>query len=462
MLSRTRFNHLQANTIFTLDRIRLKASALIGNRIARGLGWSAVSLAATRGISLVARLLLARLLMPEDFGLIAMIMVFLGLVNILLDFGLKQALIQRGQEGVSPARYDTAFWFLTGSGFFWAVIVATFGAQLIAFVFGEQEVVELARVMALGVFFHATSILPEVRLVRLMRFKQLSKAEVYAAIASFAVAVALAFSGAGAWALAAQQVLNLGIKTLLYWRETKWRPRLRFEIKLLRDLRRFSGFMFGSQILHYVRLNSDNLAIGTFVGASSLGAYSLSYLITETIRSQVGAVVARVMFPAYSQAAGQIENMRLMHLAVVKYMCLAIFPLAAALAVKSSEIITLAFGDQWSEAALPTSILSGAAAVMAVSGDPSSLLKGLGRGGTIFTLHAINTLLIGVPAIMIGAYYYGVVGAACGVLLQSMVHSVMMFSAMHRFVGTTALGVLKAVLPGTALACFVVILCATI
>lgn len=440
----------------------MKASTLLGSRITRGLGWSAVSLTASRGISLASRLLLARLLVPEDFGLIAMIMVFLGLVNILLDFGLKQALIQRDREGASPTRYDTAFWLLTGSGIFWAAIIATIGAPLIALAFEEPELVDLARVMALGVVFHATSILPEVRLIRLMRFKQLSMAEVTAAITSFGIAVGLAFSGAGAWALAAQQVLNFAIKTLLYWSKTKWRPRFRFEFRLLRDLRRFSGFMFGSQILHYVRLNSDNLAVGAFVGASALGAYSLAYMITETIRSQVGAIVARVMFPAYSQAAGKREQMRTMHLTVVKYMCLAIFPFAATLAVKSDKIIAFLFGAQWSEAALPTSILSGAAAVMAVNGDPSSLLKGLGRGGTIFTLQAINTILIGVPAIMIGAYLYGVVGAAFGVLLQAIVHSAMMFAAMHRSVGTTAIGVLKAVVPGATLGCVVALLCATI
>jgi teichuronic acid exporter len=443
-----------------INLLEIKATSYLGNRVIRGIGWSSLSFGVSRGVSLFSRLLLARLLAPEIFGQMAMIMVFLGLVNIFLDLGLKQSLIQRERDFSSPARYNSAFWFLIFSGFIWASLFAAIGAPLIAVVFGEPGVDVLARAMAVGILFNAASIIPEVRLVRALRFKNLTIVEVISSAISFGIAVVLALQGAGVWALVAQYVANFAAKSILYWRQTRWRPRWHFNFSLLRDVWRFSGFMLGSQILHYIRLNSDNFAIGAFVGSSALGAYSLAYLITETIRSQIGAVVARVMFPVFSQSSGNLEALRRMHLTVVRYMCLVIFPLATILGLEAEGIVQTLFGPQWSEASQPTTILCIAAAVMALNGDPSSLLKGLGKGGTIFSLHAINTLLIGLPAIGFGAFYYGIVGAAYGVLFQAIIHFAMMFTAINRTVGTSTIALLSAASGGALMSIVVAALCA--
>lgn len=431
------------------NAIRLKINALLSGRILRNLGWSATGFAASRGLSLASRLFLARLLTPDLFGLMAMVMMFLGIVNIFLDFGLRQSLIQRKREAVSSARYDSAFWFLIGSGIFWTIVISTFGAPMISLVFDEAQVEDLARVMAIGILFQAASVIPEVRLVRALRFKNLVIIENSSVALGLGIGVILALNGAGVWALAGQQISIFVSKATLHWVQMRWRPRYHFEFGLLRDVWRFSSFMLGSQSLHYIRLNFDNLAVGTLLGASALGTYSLAYLITETIRSQIGGVIAKVMFPVYSRASGDLEAMRSMHLSVVRYMCLVILPFATLLGLKAESILLVLFGPQWSDASSPTTILCFAAAVMALNGDPSSVLKGLGKGGLIFTLHAINTLLIGIPAIAFGAYYYGVEGAAYGVLFQAIIHFLMMFTAINRTLGTTASGLLKAASWGT-------------
>jgi O-antigen/teichoic acid export membrane protein len=431
--------------------IRSRIDLLLANRIVRSIGWSSISVSASRASSLLTRLILARLIAPEDFGLIAMVMISLGFVNILVDFGLKNSLIQRERSARSVDRYSTAFWFLLAAGMGWAALFALVAAPSMAWFFEEPDLVDLARVMAISILIHAISIIPEVRLVRLMRFKQLALAEICAAIGSALIAIYVAYKGGGAWALAMLQVSMFCIRSFALWAQVRWRPRMRYRPRTLRDVRGFSGYMLGSQILQYVRLNTDNLAVGALVGASSLGLYSLAYLITETLRSQIGTVVARVMFPAYSQSANDLAKLRAMFLTVMRYMCAAIFPIATLLLLDAEAIIRVSFGAEWIGAAEPVKVLSVASAVMAINGDPSSLLKGLGQGKTIFTLHAINTLLIGVPAIMIGTYYAGATGAAYGVLIQASLHTIMMQVAVNRAVAIPIGGMMWAIVPGLGL-----------
>ncbi len=437
------------------DLISRKARPLLANPILRSIGWSSISVSASRAASLLTRLLLARLIAPQDFGLIAMVMISLGLVNIIVDFGLKNSLIQRERGARSVDRYTTAFWFLVAAGLGWTLAFSLLAAPAMAWFFEEPGLTDLARVMAISILLHSLTIVPEVRLVRLMRFKQLAKAEIFAAIGGAIIAIVVALQGGGAWALAFLQIAMVAIKALFLWLQVRWRPRLRYRAESLREVRGFSGYMLGSQILQYVRLNTDNLAVGALVGASALGLYSLAYLITETLRSQVGTIVARVMFPAYSQSAANPEKLKRMFLSVMRYMCVVIFPISTAFWLEAELIISLAFGAEWLAAAQPVKILSLASAVMAINGDPSSLLKGLGKGGTIFTLHAINTVAIGIPAIVIGTIYAGATGAAWGVLFQATVHTIMMQFAVNLALPIPIRKMAMAIVPGLGLSIIV-------
>ena len=431
----------------------------MGSRIAHSLSWSAFGTLGNRGLSLAARLILARLLTPEVFGLLAIILVVVGLVAVTQDLGIKQSLIQRRRETTSADRYSSGFWFLLASGIIWTILLATVGAPIIGEIFDEPNAVALARVMSLMVFFQAISIIPEVRLIRTLRFKYLIIAEFFSAIASLTIAIIMALLEAGAWALVAQQTTYQGIRSLLFWRQTRWRPRWRYDFALIKEVWRFSSFSLGSQIVNHIRLNIDKVLLGAIVGSSALGAYTLAYLVTETIRAQIGAVVARVMFPVFSQKSQDIKHIRNLHLRVVRYMCLIVFPFAAFIGLEAQTIIPFLFGTQWSESVLPTTILSLAAAITAINGDPGSLLKGIGKPGTVFYLHLIGTLLVGLPAITVGAYYFGAVGAAYGVLIQTTFNFGMISVALYRNVGTTTFELLKAASWGAILAIAVTFLC---
>ncbi|TVP72522.1 MAG: hypothetical protein EA339_06500, partial [Rhodobacteraceae bacterium] len=222
-----------------------RARTTLGRQIRRGVSWNAANLVVNKGMSILVRLLLARLLVPEHFGLVAMVVVVLGLIKIFVDFGLQNALIQRKRDAKSLIRNDSAFWFLLGGGIGWTALFIVAGIPLMIWLYDEPQLRDLALVMGFSILLHSLSIMPTVRLTRRMRFKSQVIAEVVSTVAASVIAIALAFVGAGVWALAAQQLSSGAIKSAMLWRAASWRPRRRFSWASLHDVVGFSGWMLG-------------------------------------------------------------------------------------------------------------------------------------------------------------------------------------------------------------------------
>ena len=306
---------------------------------------------------------------------------------------------------------------------------------------------------------NSLTILPEIRLVRRLRFKILTLAEVTGAVGGGLVAFAVAWLDGGAWALAAQQLATYSIKGIFLWSKTPWRPRFRYDSALLRDLRSFSGYMLGSQVMNYIRFNADNIIVGFILNSSALGAYALAFILTETIRSQLASVSAKVLFPVYVGAIRDPEGAIKIYLNVIRYMCLLIWPITALLVIRGGDIIEVAFGSMWLEAAGPVSILAFSSALMALNGDPSSLLKAAGRARAIFHIGSTTTVVVGIPAITFGTYLFGVTGAAYGVLLQTIVQCVLMQITVQKVAKIPVHKVLHACFPALIATIFSFYLC---
>lgn len=423
-----------------------------GRQIRRGLTWNAGKLFVDKGLSLVVRLLLARLLVPEHFGLIAMIVVALGLIKLFVDFGLKTALIQRRRDECSLIRYDSAFWFLLGAGIGWTALFMIAGVPLLIWLYGEPQLHDLALVMSVSILVHSISALPLVRLSRRMRFKPIVIAEVTSHVVAAAIAIAMAFGGGGVWALAAQQLVSVGLRSALLWRFARWRPRWRFSWSSLRDLFGFSGWMMGSQVIHYLRKNMDKMLVGAMLGASALGVYVLAFVITEALRAKIGQAINTVMFPAYSHSQNDLAEVRRLYLAVVRYNALVVFPAAMLLILFADPVVPVLFGAAWAGTVEPLRILAFASMIHAISGDPASVLRGLGRPKVSFTIQLWNTTLVALPAIVLGIMYFGLAGAAWSVVI-SYTASRIAFQVYFRRIGfLTEAAILMALWPALAVA----------
>lgn len=428
-------------------------------QILRGISWNAANVVVTKGLSIFVRLLLARLLAPEHFGLLAMVVVALGLAKIFVDFGMKNALIQRARDAQSTIRYDSSFWFLSGSGAGVTLLFATFGAVFLAWFYEEPDVREIASVMSLSIFLHSLSIVPEVRLIRRLRFRSIVISEVISTITAALLAVGLAyFFAAGVWALVAQQLTSIGMRTAMIWRFSKWRPRLRYSWASLSHIVKFSGYMLGAQIIHFARTNMDSIAIGAMLGATPLGIYSIAYLITENVRMQIAGIISKVMLPVYSQMQERPTEIKPHYLSVTRAMATILFPFLLTIALYADPIISFLFTSTWSDAIVPARILAIAGMVYAISGPAPEVLQGIGKARTVFLISLANVIIVGLPAIWFLTSWYGLAGAAWAMVATFTGMRLFSYFALNNLLEVDLLSTLRASGPAVVLALILAVL----
>ena len=426
-----------------------KSATKIRNRqVRRGISWNAVNLIVNKGTSLLLRLFLARILMPADFGLVGLLIVFLGFVKIFGDLGLEKALIQRLRDSNSALRYDSAFWLLAGLGVALALGFYFVAAPLMVWFYDEPLFSGPAKAMAISIALHNVSIVPSVRLVRLMRFRSIVIAEMVGMIGGSIVAVTMAFAGFGIWSLVAQQILSVGLKTAVLWRFCRWRPRWRFSRVILKDLANFSAYMMGNQVVFFTRMNVDYIVVGALLGTTALGVYTLAFAITETLRSSIGSVLVKVLLPAYSVM--QRDRIALLHefLFGTRLMTIVLIPVSLLLIFYVEPLIELV-GPEWRDAVTPARILSVCGLFYAVSGPSAEVLQAVGRADTLFKITAFNLMVVVLPAMLVLTRGFGPQGAATAVVIGFFTVRVAVLMALRREIGLSYAMLFKAIFPAT-------------
>jgi teichuronic acid exporter len=404
----------------------------------------------SKSISLASKLILASLLIPEHFGLVSMIIVFMLVLKILADTGLKNTLVYRATDRATKPLYDTAFWLLLGIATIVVLVMWTFGAGLIAAFYQTPELEPIAAALSLTILVQNLQIVPEARLTRSMRFGRIALSELAGTVVGCGCAIVLALGGAGVWSLVAQILVTDVVTALGFFGCAHWRPRFRFDVRLISDMRRYSSYILGSRVLQHVEQNLDYLLIGKLLGAHALGVYSLAFLATETLRAQIYWVIGKVAFPVYSRIVSNPEKVRRVYLATVRYVCLAVFPISTSLILFAPSIVPLLLSPSWSDAVVPIQILAVASMVVASAGTPTEALRGLGRADRDFGIHLRVTFLVALPALSAGIFLWGLPGAAAGVLFYYSASWIFFHLAFRRAVGVRLRQVARAIAPAAA------------
>ena len=262
--------------------------------IRRGVAWNAVGMAVSKGSSIVAKLVLARFLLPEHFGFISMIVVFTSVAKIFADLGFRLSLIQRQRDHRTKLLYDSAFWLLLMMAFVMIAVMGLIGVPLLVWFYGEPRLGTVALAMTMIVLFQNLQVVPEARLARIMRFKQIALADILGTLVGSVAAIVLALAGAGVWSLVAQTLVAAACTSAMMFALSGWRPRWRVNLSSLGELSSFSRFIVGSRTLISLQQNLDYLLIGKLIGAQALGIYSIAFLLTETLRSQAYWLVLKL------------------------------------------------------------------------------------------------------------------------------------------------------------------------
>ncbi|MEX0801341.1 MAG: MOP flippase family protein [Dehalococcoidia bacterium] len=346
-----------------------------------GVIWSAGARIVYQALQFVVTVVLARLLVPEDFGLIAMIAVFTGFASIFVDFGLAAAIIQRKE--VEERHLSSAFWLNVAAGIALTAIVAALAPALSA-LYGESRLLPLILVMAASFALGSIGIVQKALLTRAMNFRRLGAIEVTAALVGGGTAITAALMGFGVWSLVIQLFVAAGIRLVLLWSLSDWRPHLILEREAVQELWRFSRNLAGFSAVNYWSRNADNFLIGKFVGASGLGIYSRAYSLMLMPLEQISAVTARVMFPALSRIQEDRPRVKRAYLRAVGIIGLLSFPVTAGLLVVAEPFVLTLYGAKWREVVPVLQILCIAGLIQPVSATVGWIYTSQGRTDWLF------------------------------------------------------------------------------
>jgi O-antigen/teichoic acid export membrane protein len=405
--------------------------------IRRGVGWNAVGLALSKGMSILTKLVLARFLSPEHFGFISMIAVFNSVAKVFADLGFRLSLIHRQRDNCTRQLYDSAYWLLLAAAL--AVILTMWlgGVPLLIWFYDEPRLSNVALAMSAMVLFQNMQVIPEARLARVMRFRQIAFADMFGSLVGSIAAIGLALAGAGVWSLVAQFLVSAALTSGALFKFSGWRPRLRLDWSLLRSLSSYSKFVVGSRTLISLQQNMDYLLIGKLLGARSLGIYAIAFLLTETLRSQLYWLVSKAVFPFYGRASGRTSDIRSVYSGTVRYMAVTVFPIATLLFLFAAPIVATVVTAKWHAAIIPIRILALASLVVASGGTPSEVLRGVGRPDVDFRVNLGTALFVALPALWCGIQWFGLTGAALAVLFYSCASRVAYGVTLRSIIGIT-------------------------
>lgn len=418
-----------------------------GRKIRRGVKWNAIGIAASKTISLLAKIGLARLLVPEHFGFVTIVIVLIQMVKIAADLGLGHTLIQRKRDSKTRLLFDSAFWFLLGAALALIGLMTWIGIPLIVWFYAEPELALIATAMSASILLHNLRIVPEARLTRAMRFKSIAMSDLLGAASGCVAAFTLALVGGGVWSLVAQHLVGAGVALASLALHAGWLPRPHFSLRLLREVKDFSSYSVGSRSLVYVQQNADYLLLGKLMGAYAVGIYAIAFLVTETLRSQIHFMVGKVVFPVYSRMLADEAGVRAVYVGTIRYMTATMFPLSMLLILFAGDAIPALFTANWTGAVDPIRFLALASMVSASAGTPSEVLKGVGKPNIEFGVNLKVTLFIAIPALWIGIELAGLRGAAPAVLFHYLVSRVLFHRAIRKEIMLTERDLLAALRP---------------
>ncbi|HFE51899.1 MAG TPA: MOP flippase family protein [Bacteroidetes bacterium] len=379
----------------------LKRKALVG------VAWTGLAKFSVQGLQFLLTIILARLLVPDDFGVIGMASVVTTAIAMVNERGLTAALVQR--PDLEERHLSSSFWasLVFGGFLFLAVVVA---APFVAGFFHKPVVRPVLIVMALGFIIGAFGLVQKALLTRHLDFRKLALLEIVSVTSSGVVSVVLAFLGFGVWSLVWGSVLTQLVQTILLWLFVSWKPRLLFDWQAFKGLLTFGANVLGTNVAVYVNTNVDYVVVGRTLGSEPLGYYTIAFNMVTLPVYRLAGIVSKVAFPTFSRVQHDLARFRQGYLEAIHYISMAIFPLLTGLMIFAPEFVQVVLGPKWMPATVPIQVLSIMALLKSVGTTKGAVLLARGRADIELKW---NLAYLGpfVAALIVGTHW-GLVGVA--------------------------------------------------
>lgn len=375
------------------------AEESLKNKTVKGVAWSGIDNVVQMGVSFLVSIVLARLLTPDDYGLIGIITIFTMVCHTLINAGFNSALIRK--KDCTDDDYNTVFIVnLILSLLLYAVIFVC--SPLIADFFGRKELITLTQVSSLGMIIGALAIVQQTRLVKRIDFKTQTKITMVASISSGVLGIVMAITGFGVWALVAQQLSAQLFRTVMLWVVNKWLPQMRFSSKSFRELFGFGWKLMLSGLLDTVWKELYQVVVGKFYSPATLGQYTRAGQFSNLFSNNLTSVIQRVTFPVLSNIQDDKKRMLSAYRRIIKITMFITAISMFFLAAISEPLLYCLIGPKWHDAAIYLPLICLTSSTYPLHAINLNMLQVQGRSDLFLGLEIIKKA-IAIGPLMVGA-----------------------------------------------------------
>lgn len=404
----------------------------------KGLFWSSVERFSNQGVQFVFSIILARLLSPSDYGIIAMVTIFFAVAQSFVDSGFSNALVRktdRVEEDLS-----TCFYFNIGVGII-AYIVLFLIAPLVANFYNQPILSPIIRITGLGVILNSLCVVQQALFTIKIDFKSQAKITLSATVISGIVGIILAYQGYGIWALVWQGVVSSIVRMGLLWLMSKWRPRTGFSKSSFNYLFGYGSKLLASGLLDTIYNNIYPIVIGKFYTPAQLGNYSRALGWAQLPSANITSILQRVTFPVLSTIQDDTLRLQNSYRRLLKLSAFIVFPLMTGLAAIASPLIRVILTAKWDGCVLYLQILCFALMLYPIHAINLNLLQVKGRSDIFLRLEIIKKI-IGV-VILIITIPLGITAMCLGMVFSSIICLIVNTYYTSRFIDVGLLTQLK-------------------
>lgn len=314
------------------------------HKVVSGVVWSFAEKFLTMLVQMVVSIIVARRLMPEDFGVMAILTFFTSVALTIVDSGFSQTLIRKREP--SDSDYRSVFLFNVVVALVLYFVLWALAAPIARF-YGHSVIKDVAPVLFLLLPINSLCVVQTVMFTREFRFKLLSNIVFFASLVSGVVAVAMAVAGCGIWALVAQRLLQMGIKAVAFWLIRRWRVRGGVSLSALREMAPFSLRLLATDLIASIYNNVAQLFVGKIYSTASLGYYSQAQKLKDLAVISTVQSVQSVTYPALSKLSADEEKFSAGYERIVRLLSFVLFPAMLGLVAISSDMFMLLLGERW-------------------------------------------------------------------------------------------------------------------
>jgi O-antigen/teichoic acid export membrane protein len=365
-----------------------------------------------KAIQLCATIILARILGPADFGLVALAFVTIDALGLFKSMGFDSALIQRNTDVARAA--NTAFLIVPSSSVLLYVLLFFLSPSIAGFL-NNQALVPVIRALGLTFVMSGFVKVPSALLDKSMQFRKVAVAETIATVVFSISAITMASLRWGIWSLIIAFILKTLVQSILIFIFAKWRPILEYDKTIALEMFHFGKFLFLGSLFWFIRSNLDNILAGKLLGVTALGLYAIAFNISNFGADFLSNRLNRVIFPAFSKLNADLDALRAAFLKTTRMICMVAFPFSAILAILSHELLLIVYGTKWLAAAPVLIILAFAGLINSIFLPVGPALSAIGRSKPVFWTQFLQTatfVILVIPA----AHFFGLLGVAAAVL----------------------------------------------